>query len=118
MARMAFLIKVLISSVVIASASEIAKRSTFMAAILVSLPITSILAILWLYHDVRDPHKVIDLSIGIFWAVLPSLIFFLILPLALKWGLRFGWAMIISSLVMAASYAVYVAILNRFGIRI
>ena len=118
MARMAFLIKVLISSVVIASASEIAKRSTFMAAILVSLPITSLVAIVWLYLETRDPQKIIELSFGIFWAVLPSLIFFIVLPLLLKSGLRFGWAMIISSLVMAAGYAVYVALLNRFGIRI
>ena len=118
MACMAFLIKVLISSVIIAAVSELAKKSIFAAAILASLPITSILAILWLYRDVRDPHKVIDLSVGIFWAVLPSLIFFIVLPLLLKSGVRFGWAMIISSLVMAASYAVYAAFLNRFGIKI
>ena len=115
---MRFLVKVLISSVVIASVSELAKRSTLAAAILASLPTTSLLAILWLYRDTHNSQKVIDLSVGIFWAVLPSLIFFLILPLALKRGLRFGTAMLLSCGIMILSYLLYVALLNKFGVKI
>ena len=115
---MQFLVKVLVSSLLIATVSELAKRCTLAAAILASLPTTSILAILWLYREVRDPQKVVDLSLGIFWAVLPSLIFFLILPLALKWGLRFGTAMLLSCGIMILSYALYVALLNKFGVKI
>lgn len=89
-----------------------------MAALLASLPITSILAMLWLYRDTRDPQKIIDLSWGIFWAVLPSLVFFVVLPLVLKSGIKFGWALLISCVTMAASYALYVIFLNRFGVRI
>ena len=115
---MQFFLKVLVSSLLIAGVSEIAKKSTLAAAILASLPMTSILAILWLYREAHDFHKVINLSYGIFWAVLPSMIFFLVLPFALKSGLRFGWAMIISSTVMVFSYALYVAVLNKLGIKI
>ena len=89
-----------------------------MAAILASLPTTSILAILWLYRDTHDSERVVSLSNNIFWAVLPSLVFFVVLSLTLKWGLRFGWAMILSSVTMAVSYAIYAAILNRFGVKI
>ena len=115
---MQFLAKVLLSSLVIAVASELAKKSTLWAALLASLPLTSILVILWVYRDTHDSQKVIDLSLGIFWAVLPSLIFFLILPLALKWGLRFTAAMLISCAVMVLSYILYVAVLNKFGVKI
>ena len=115
---MQFLTKVFISALVIASVSELAKKSTLLAAVLASLPVTSILAILWLYRDTHDSQKVIDLSGGIFWAVLPSLIFFIILPWALKSGLRFTTAMLISCAVMILSYMIYVAILSKFGIKI
>ena len=115
---MQFLAKVLISSLVIAMASELAKRSTLWAALLASLPLTSLLVILWLYRDTHDSQKVIDLSVGIFWAVLPSLIFFLVLPLALKGGLRFTTAMLLSCAVMILSYLLYVAVLNKFGVKI
>lgn len=115
---MQFLTKVFISALVIASVSELAKKSTLLAAILASLPVTSILAILWLYRETHDSQKVIDLVQGIFWAVLPSLIFFLILPLALKGGLRFVWAMLLSCGIMILSYTLYVVVLNKFGVRI
>ena len=115
---MQFLAKVLISSLVIAIASELAKKSTLLAAILASLPLTSILVILWLYRDTHDSQKVIDLSVGIFWAVLPSLVFFIILPWALKSGLRFTTAMLISCAVMILSYMIYVTLLSKFGIKI
>jgi hypothetical protein len=113
---MRFFLKVLLSSVVIAAASELGKRSSAVAALLASLPLTSILVILWLYLDTKDPIKVSDLSRGIFWAVLPSLAFFLILPALLKSGVRFSMAMPLSCLAMFIGYSIYVWVLSRFGI--
>src|SRR4030095_353259 len=110
-----FFIKTLVSALVIAGVSELGKRSTSLAAILASLPLTSILAILWLYQDTRDAGKITDLSYGIFWAVLPSLLFFLILPFFLKGGIKFGWALLLSAAAMTLGYSVYVWILRRIG---
>jgi hypothetical protein len=113
-----FLIKILISSVVLAAVSEIAKRSTVWAAVTASLPLTSMLALTWLYLDTTDTQKISDLSIGIFWAVLPSLIFFVALPFALRCGLRFPMAMLSASIVMVAAYIGYAWIMGRVGIRV
>lgn len=113
---MYFLIKTLITAVVIAGVSELAKRWTPVAAILASLPLTSILAMIWLYHDTRDSAKVIELSNGIFWAVLPSLLFFVALPLLLRAGLKFGLGMILASAIMFVGYTVYVAVLRKLGV--
>ena len=76
---MYFLIKILLSAVVIAAVSEIGKKYTWSAAILVSLPLTSILAFVWLYLDTRDIQKVIDLSLSTIVMTIPSIIFFMIL---------------------------------------
>ncbi|MBI4994972.1 DUF3147 family protein [Candidatus Peregrinibacteria bacterium] len=74
---MQYLIKTIITAIVVVGIAEIGKKFSPIAAILASLPLTSILAMIWLYTDTKDVQKVIDLSSNIFWAVLPSLIFFL-----------------------------------------
>ena len=115
---MQFAIKVLVSALIIASVSEIGKRFTFFAAIVASLPLTSVLSILWLYRDTQDIQKIISLSTGIFWAVIPSLVFLIVLPMFLKMGVKFGVAMIFSALVTVFAYGIYILILNKFDIQI
>jgi hypothetical protein len=111
-----FLIKILVSALVIAGASELAKRASWVSAILVSLPLTSILALSWLYWDTGDAGKVSELSMGILWAVLPSLLFFWILPILLRAGMRFPPALLVSCVVMFLGYSAYVWVLRRIGV--
>lgn len=113
-----FLIKIILSALIIAAASEAAKRFAVVGAILISLPLVSMLAIIWLYRETADIQKIIGFSHGVFWAVLPSLLFFVVLPLFLKAGWKFYGAMAFSSAIMALAYVVYAAILNKFGIKI
>ena len=97
---MAYLIfKTLISAVIIVAISELARRSSFAGALLASLPLVSVLAMVWLYIDTRDSAQVAALSTGVFWLVLPSLGFFLCLPLLLKYGSGFWQALGLSALV-------------------
>ncbi len=111
-----FLFKTAISAVVVVGVSELGKRWSVAAAILAALPLTSILAMIWLYRDTHDSEKIVSLSYGIFWAVLPSLLFFLILPFLLKIGMKFPLALTLSSAGMVVSYLMYIWILKRFGI--
>lgn len=113
-----FLIKIFLSSFIIAGVSEMAKRNTWIGAFLISLPLTSILAMIWLYQDTHDSQKIIDLSYGIFWIVIPSLAFFLILPSCMKAGMRFPWALLVSSSLTAVIYLLYSLALKKFGIKI
>ncbi|MBI5412706.1 DUF3147 family protein [Candidatus Peregrinibacteria bacterium] len=114
---MQYLIKTIITALVVVGIAEIGKKFSPIAAILASLPLTSILAMIWLYMDTKDFQKVIDLSSNIFWAVLPSLIFFLVLPLLLKNGFKFGIAMVLSTVIMFVAYSIYVIILQKVGIK-
>lgn len=115
---MAFVIKVIISALLITSIAELGKRFSPLAAILASLPINSIIAIIWLYSETKDSQKIIDLSNGIFWGILPSLLFFVLLPIFLKAGLNFPVALLLASLIMAVAYFVYVFVLNRLGVKL
>lgn len=84
-----FIVKVLVSALVIAVASEVGKRNSFLGALLVALPLTSILAISWLYAETRDNVLVTRLARDIFWLVPGSLVFFLPFLLEPKTGLGF-----------------------------
>lgn len=77
---MQYFLKIFIVLGVIVGTTELAKKSTTAAAVLASLPITSLLAIIWLKAENTDHQIIANLSKEIFWMVLPSLVFFLIFP--------------------------------------
>ncbi len=110
--------KVLATSVLVVSASEAAKRSVLMGAILASLPLTSLLAMTWLWLDTRDPERVAGLARGIFWLILPSLILLFVLPLLLKRGVPFAASLAIAVAATVAGYFAMIAILKQLGIEI
>ncbi|TYB30785.1 MAG: DUF3147 family protein [Candidatus Mcinerneyibacterium aminivorans] len=101
-----YIIKIFLSAIIVVVVSEIAKRSSLLGGLIASLPLTSILALIWLYFDTRSIQKVINLSQSIFWLVLPSLILFVILPILLKKGINFYLSLTISAIVMMLFYGV------------
>ena len=76
-----FFIKTVITALIIVIVSEIAKKSSFLGALIISIPLTSLLAFIWLYFDTKDCQKVIDLSYGTIILTVPSFASFIILPI-------------------------------------
>lgn len=113
---MYFLLKALLSGLIIAAASEAARRSSLLGAVLISLPASSILALIWLYRDTRDTGEVADLSWAILWVIVPSLVFFVVLPLALRGGIGFWPALLLACAAAGVSYAVWVWAGRRVGL--
>jgi uncharacterized membrane protein (GlpM family) len=113
---LAVVIKFLITAGVVVAVAEIAKRSTFLAAIVASVPLTSVLAMIWLYADTRDAEKVAELAGGIFWLVLPSLVLFIALPIMLRAGWPFGLSLAGAVGLTVVCYFIMIAVLRRYGI--
>jgi ABC-type xylose transport system permease subunit len=113
-----YIVKVFITAILVVLISEISKRSSLIGAILASLPIVSILAFIWLYIDTKSVEKISELSIGIFWLVIPSLSLFLVLPLLLKSKVNFYASLIISCAIMVLLYFIMVFILKRLNINL
>lgn len=111
-------IKVLLTSVLVVAVSEAAKRSTLFGALIASIPLTSVLAMIWLYVDTGDTEKIARLSTGIFWLVLPSLVLFLSLPILLRAGLDFYASLAGSMALTVGAYFAMVYILGLAGIEI
>jgi F0F1-type ATP synthase assembly protein I len=111
-----YIVKVLVSSLLIVTVTETSKRSSLLGGLLASLPLVSFLALIWLYLDSRDSTKVAALSQSIFWLVLPSLIFFLALPALLKMKFNFSASIALATLLMLAAYGAMILTLKRFNI--
>ena len=113
--------KVLITAVLIVVISEVSKRTGYLGGLIASLPLVSYLSIIWLYVEGEDKAKTTQIiaqhSISVFWFVLPTLPFFVILPLLLK-QMHFAAAMAISTVIMFACYAGTMWALSQFGIEV
>lgn len=112
---MYLLLKAALSGLIVAVASEIARRSTLFGAVLISLPLVSILAIVWLYRDSRDIGAVTSLSWAVLWAIVPSLVFFVSLPFALRVA-GFWFALAAACAATAVGYAFWVWVARRAGL--
>lgn len=113
-----YLVKIAITTVLIVMISEIAKRSTLVGAVLASIPLISVLAMIWLYIDTKDITKVSVLSMSVFWLVLPSLALFVTLPLLLKQGLNFYLSISFSIGITVGCYFLMVSVLNHYGVKL
>jgi hypothetical protein len=113
-----FILTMLCSALIIATVAQVGRRYPQIAALLISLPLTSLIALSFLYAETKDVEKVSSLSYSIFWLVLPSLLFFLLLPALLKTGWNFWFCLMLSSLALIGFYTIYAFCLGKVGIRL
>lgn len=111
-----YIIKIVISALLILAISEIAKRHSGFAALVASLPLTSLLAFIWLHMESIPPGRIADLSMQIFWLVIPSLILFLTLSFLLRQGMNFWASLAISVAATTFSYLAFMPLLRRVGV--
>ena len=111
---MYLVLKALLSGAIVAAAGELARRSSLLGAVLISLPLTSILAVVWLYRDTRDTGEIAALSWSILWVIVPSLVFFVALPLALR-SVGFRPALALACAATAVGYAAWVGTARLLG---
>ena len=111
-------LKILITSIVVVLISEISRRSTVFAGILASIPLTSLLALSWIYVERQDLVEITQLSTNIMLMIPPSLVFFIVLPYCLKLNIEFIPSLVIAVLITAVVYSIYIYLLGLFEIRL
>jgi hypothetical protein len=111
-------IKAAVSGVIVAAVSEIARRYPGWGGLVASLPLTSLLAMLWLWRDTRDPGRVAELAGSTFWFILPSLPLFIVLPLLLRSNLGLWLSMAIVVGGTLALYALMFWAAPRLGLKL
>ena len=106
-------LKFLLSAAVITGASEIAKRNVSLGALLIALPLTSLLAIIWLYVETGDQAKVISLNWSILAYTIPSFVLFLVFPIFMRFGLNFWLSLVVACAVTALTYKACQPLLDK-----
>lgn len=111
-------LKAAISGVLIAVASTLAKRYPGFGAMIASLPLVSVLGMIWLWKDRPDAENMAAHAGATFWYVIPSLPMFLLIPLLLRHGFGFWAALTLGCAVTVALYAAMTWFGPRFGLRL
>lgn len=112
------LVKALASAAIIVAVSEVAKRSPGAGALIASLPLVSVLGMIWLWHDTADSERMAAHAAATFWYVLPSLPMFLLIPALLRNGVGFWAALAMGCVLTILLYLAMTAIGPRFGLRL
>jgi len=111
-----YITKVAVTAILVVLISEISKRSSFIGAVLASVPLTSVLAMLWLYIDTGDIGKVSAFAGNVAWLVLPSLALFIALPVLLAQGINFYLSLAGSIGITAICYGLMLVVLRYYGV--
>ena len=111
-------LKAAMSGILIAVASELAKRYPGFGALIASLPLVSILGMMWLWHDKPDPANMAAHAGATFWYVLPSLPMFLLIPALLRHGVGFWTALVAGCCLTVALYAAMTLAAPRIGLQL
>jgi hypothetical protein len=110
------LIKAVLSGLIVAAVSEAAKRNPAFGALIASLPLVSILGMIWLWRDTGDAERIAAHAEATFWFVLPSLPMFLVMPALLRAGFGFWSTIGMGVVVTVALYLLTAWILAKAGI--
>jgi hypothetical protein len=111
-------LKAAISGLIIAIVSETAKRSPAAGALIASLPLISVMGMMWLWRDTHDPVRMASHVGSTFWYVLPSLPMFLLIPAMLRRGVPFWPSLAAGCALTVGLYLLMTWIGPRFGLRL
>ena len=110
------ILKAAVSGVLIAVASTLAKRYPGFGALIASLPLVSVLGMIWLWHEKPDAQNMAAHAGATFWYVLPSLPMFLLIPMLLRHGANFWVALALGCALTVLLYALMTWFGPRFGL--
>jgi len=111
-------LRALLSGFLVAIISVVSRRYPGLGALIASLPLISVLGMIWLWNDKPDVENMARHAEATFYYVIPSLPMFLLIPMLLRRGLPFIPALIAGCVLTILLYLVTVAIAARIGIRL
>jgi hypothetical protein len=110
--------KALLAGAMVAAISEIGRRLPTLGALVASLPLVSVLGMIFLWHARPDAENMAIHAQATFWYVLPSLPMFLLIPALLRGGAPFWLALALGCALTVALYLAMAHFGPRLGIRV
>ena len=113
-----YIIKIAITALIIVIISEVSKRLPLLGSLIASLPLISVLGMIWIFQETKDTQKLITHAEGTFWYVLPSLPMFLLMPWMMRKGVSFYWSITAGILLTVILYVVMTKLMARMGMNL
>ncbi len=113
-----FIIKLVITAVLIVLISEISKRYSLAGALLAAVPLVSILAMIWMYIDTGSAESSVEFSKRIIWLIAPSMTLFFAFPILIKKGIGFYPSLFIATMLTIGAYYSVIYLLSKAGIKL
>lgn len=111
------LTKYLITAGIVVLVSEVAKRSDKLGALIVALPLVTVLALIWMYVEQQPQERLANHAWYTFWYVVPTLPMFLAFP-ALLPRLGFWLTLLASAFITVGCFFIFALVIRRFGIEL
>jgi hypothetical protein len=111
-----YFVKTIIAALIIMAVTEVSKVNLTLGALIKSLPLISLVSMIWLYVETKNSKQVANLSTSTFWLVIPTLPFFLVFPFFIRMGLSFFVALSAGIVVMVLSYVGATVVYRWLGI--
>ena len=115
---LAFAVRAVLSGIIVALIAVVARRNPAAGALVASLPLLSVLGMIWLWHDTGDRVRLAAHAEATFWYVLPSLPMFLLIPALLRHGAPFWVSLVAGCVLTIALYAAMTWAAPRLGIEL
>ena len=113
-----YVIKLFLTAGIIVIISEVSKRLPLLGSLIASLPLISVLGMIWMYGETKDLIRIADHAEGTFWYVLPSLPMFLLMPFLLRKGISFPAALSAGIVLTGVLYFLMTKVLAKFGMNL
>jgi hypothetical protein len=110
--------KAAVSGLIVLVVSEVASRSPGIGGLIASLPLVSVLAVIWLWSDTANTELIASHMHSTFWYVLPTLPMFLVMPVLLRNGATFWTALALSCVMTMVLYALSSWLLPKLGVHL
>ena len=110
------IVKLFLSAFIIVLVTKIQLVNDKLSALLIALPITSLVAMIWMNAEKQGSDRIANHAESTFWFVLPTLPMFLVLPWMLRNGWAFGLSLLLNCLLTAALFWALVFVGRKFGL--
>ena len=114
------LAKIFLTALIILVVTKLQLLSDRLSALLIALPLTSILAMIWMRHESKVPDEaariesIANHAYYTFWFVLPTLPMFLVIPWMLRKGHGFYFTLFVNAALTTALFWLLVVVLKKF----
>ena len=109
-------VKIVVTAVIIVLVNKIQLVNDRLSALLIALPFTSLIAMIWMHQEKQTTTRIANHAEGTFWFVLPTLPMFLVFPWLLRQGWSFWPALLANCAMTVALFWLTVIVLRKFGI--